>query len=253
MSSQRAQVTFHWAVNAKQANSNPFCFKGRQVARPLLYAQARLSIARTKISYTGSYTARQFAFVLCIQHVKFGLGRILFRLVFVCLSVCVNFRYGAVQGLMMNETQSFFSLIGRLGIAAFFIIVGAMKLIEPSQLLLVQNAINDTLSPSGLVLDDVSLLVLAYFIAGAEIVGGLFILTGYMGRFAASFLCLFTLIAAVFYHLPSATELGLSVAADQGQLSELMKNFCIAGGLIYLSVTGPGIFSIERRIPFADP
>ncbi len=69
-----------------------------------------------------------------------------------------------------------------------------------------------------------------------EIGAGLMLLTGFMARFAAKMLFVFTLIATVFFH---------NNFADQMQLMMALKNLAIMGGLLLVMMHGSGPMSLR--------
>lgn len=71
-----------------------------------------------------------------------------------------------------------------------------------------------------------------------EVAGGLALIIGWKTQWSAYALAAFTLVAAFIFH---------SNLADQMQMIMFMKNIAITGGLLLLSVTGAGQFSIDGR------
>lgn len=71
-----------------------------------------------------------------------------------------------------------------------------------------------------------------------EIGGGLAVILGFQTRIAALALGLFSIVAALIFH---------ANIADQGQLTNLMKNFTIAGGFLLLAIHGAGPLSLDNR------
>lgn len=71
-----------------------------------------------------------------------------------------------------------------------------------------------------------------------ELGGGLALLAGFMTRWAALALALFTVLAALLFHFD---------LADQGHQIQFMKNLAIAGGLMSLAVAGPGAYALGKN------
>jgi putative oxidoreductase len=71
-----------------------------------------------------------------------------------------------------------------------------------------------------------------------EVIAGLAILVGFKTRISAFLLAGFCIVTAVLFHY---------VPADQMQMTMLMKNFAIAGGLLILARFGAGEFSVDGR------
>ena len=127
----------------------------------------------------------------------------------------------------MNTSTSFAPALGRLLLAAIFLISGFGKLADPAGTIGYISAVGLPLPEFG------------YAIAViVEIAGGLLLIAGYQIRVAALALAVFTVVAALLFHLDFA---------DQNQFIHLLKNLAIAGGLLQLAVFGAGRFSIEAR------
>lgn len=71
-----------------------------------------------------------------------------------------------------------------------------------------------------------------------EIGGGLALIAGFLTRWAALGLAGFCLASAAIFH----TNFG-----DPMQMIMFMKNLAMAGGLLVLSVHGPGAYSLDAR------
>jgi putative oxidoreductase len=71
-----------------------------------------------------------------------------------------------------------------------------------------------------------------------EIAGGLALIIGWQTRWASYALAIFTLLAAFLFH---------SKFGDQMQMILFMKNIAIVGGLLLLSVSGPGQLSLAAK------
>ena len=119
--------------------------------------------------------------------------------------------------------QNLAVLLGRIGLAQIFIISGLQKIIGYA-------ATGAVLAAHGL---PPGLLPLVIF---TEIGGGLAVLFGFLTRWAALGLCVFTLLAAFFFH---------NNFADQAQAINFMKNIAIAGGFLVLAAFGPGAVALD--------
>ena len=71
-----------------------------------------------------------------------------------------------------------------------------------------------------------------------EIGGGLALILGWQARWAALALAGFSVLAAVIFH---------TNFADQMQMIMFMKNFAMAGGLLYITAFGAGAWSLDAR------
>jgi putative oxidoreductase len=116
------------------------------------------------------------------------------------------------------------SLIGRILLAAIFILAGIQKI----------PAYADTAGWMSSMGVPGALLPLVIIL---EIAGGLAILLGFMSRWAALALAGFTLLSALIFHFNFA---------DQVQSAMFMKNLAIAGGLLLLYVSGPGAYAVRQ-------
>lgn len=76
-----------------------------------------------------------------------------------------------------------------------------------------------------------------------ELVGGIFLLIGFMTRPAALVLAFFTLVASFFFHAY------WSLPADQATMQQLLfnKNIAVVGGLLAFAAFGAGAFSVDAR------
>jgi putative oxidoreductase len=117
--------------------------------------------------------------------------------------------------------------IGRLLLAAIFILSGVGKLAAPA-------ATIAYIGSAGLPLPAV-----AY--AGAlvlELGGGLMLLAGLQTRLVALALAAFSIVAGLAFH---------HAIADQNQMVHLLKNIAIAGGLLQVFAFGAGAYSLDQR------
>ena len=119
------------------------------------------------------------------------------------------------------------ALIGRLFIAALFLISGYGKAVAAGGTI---GYIEAAGLPAPTLAYAVALLV--------EIVGGLLLVAGYRTRLVAGALAAFTLAAAIGFHADFA---------DQNQFIHFLKNVAIAGGLLQLIAFGAGRFSLDAR------
>ena len=127
---------------------------------------------------------------------------------------------------MRNETtQSAAALVGRLLLAALFLLEGWSKLrgYGPAA------AYMERFSVPGLLLPAVIL---------AELGGGILLVIGWQTRCAALALAIFCIVAALLFH---------TNFADRNQLLHFEKDLAIAGGLLVLAAFGPGRFSLDGR------
>ena len=123
--------------------------------------------------------------------------------------------------------QGSLALIGRLLLAAMFILSGFGKLGDPSGTI-------GYIASAGLPLPPV-----AYAIAlVVEIGAGILLVLGYRARWVALILAAFTLASAIGFH---------TYFADQNQMIHFMKNLAITGGFLQIAAFGAGAFSLDGR------
>jgi putative oxidoreductase len=118
-------------------------------------------------------------------------------------------------------------LIGRLLIAAPFLLSGVGKLAAYDRVVGMITAAGLPLAPLGWVIAIV-----------VEIGGGLLMIAGFRARIAAFVLAAFTLAAAVFFHRNFS---------DPNQMIHFLKNIVIIGGLLNIAYFGAGPLSLDNR------
>ena len=116
--------------------------------------------------------------------------------------------------------------IGRVAIAAIFILSGISKISDPSGTLGYIQSVGMPLAPMAL---GTAILV--------ELAGGVLLIAGYRPRLVAGILAVFTLITAFAFH----ANLG-----DQNQFIHFFKNVALAGGLVQIVAFGGGKYAIHR-------
>jgi putative oxidoreductase len=129
---------------------------------------------------------------------------------------------------MNNEKlQAAAQLLGRIMLAAIFLWSGWGKF----------NAAEATQAFIAKV--GMPMPVLAYYAAVAiELAGGIALIVGFKTRWAAAFLAIYTLVAALYFH---------ANFEDRNQLIHFMKNIAIVGGFLQLVVLGGGCLSLDSR------
>ena len=73
----------------------------------------------------------------------------------------------------------------------------------------------------------------------AELGGGLAIIAGFLTRFSAISLAIFSVVSALIFHANFAEPM---------QQILFMKNVSMAGGLLVLAVQGPGAWSLDGKL-----
>jgi putative oxidoreductase len=125
----------------------------------------------------------------------------------------------------MNAETRYFTALGRLLIAAIFIISGLGKIATP-------DMTQAYIASMGLPVP-----MLGYLLAIlVEVGGGSLLVVGFQTRIVAFVLTLFTVATAVIFHRDFA---------DQNTMIHFLKNVAIAGGLLQVVAFGAGAFSID--------
>ena len=132
----------------------------------------------------------------------------------------------------MNANNNYLPLVGRLLMAAIFVMSGIGKIANPAGTI-------GYISSAGLPFPE---LGLAAAIA-IEVGGGLLLVAGLYTRQVALALAAFSIVTGLVFH---------SAVGDQNQMIHLMKNFAMAGGLLQVTAFGAGTLSLDaRRAPGA--
>jgi len=71
-----------------------------------------------------------------------------------------------------------------------------------------------------------------------EIIGSLMIIIGYKTRVIATLFSIFCITLAIIFH---------NDFSDQMQLVSFLKNLALAGGFLFLVVSGPGKISLDKK------
>jgi putative oxidoreductase len=134
---------------------------------------------------------------------------------------------GVDHFLTANVSNDVITLVGRVLIAAIFLLSGLSKVAAPSYTV-------GYITSVGLPLP-----WLGYAIAVAvEIGGSLALIAGYQARVAAAVLAAFSIATALVFH---------NHLADQNQFIHFFKNVAMAGGLLQVVAFGAGRFSLDAR------
>ncbi len=125
----------------------------------------------------------------------------------------------------MNGSTRYLPALGRLLIAALFVIAGLHKITDPA-------GTQAYIASAGLPVP-----LLAYLIAViVEVGGGILLIAGFQTRIVALVMAIFTIATALGFH----HNLG-----DQSQFIQFFKNISIAGGLLQIVAFSAGACSID--------
>ena len=126
----------------------------------------------------------------------------------------------------MNGYTRYLPVLGRLLIAALFVLAGLHKITDSA-------GTQAYITSAGLPMP-----LLAYLIAViVEVGGGILLIVGYQTRIVAIVLAIFTVASALGFH----HNLG-----DQVQFIHFFKNLSITGGLLQVVAFGSGACSIDN-------
>ena len=127
--------------------------------------------------------------------------------------------------------QSVVVLLGRVLIAAIFLVSGAVKIVEFAD-------VRDVLTAHFLPVGDALAGALVLGSAVLEVLGALSLILGFRTRWGVVLLVAALLPATFAFHVEMA---------DENQVVHFLKNFSILGGLLLVAVFGPGSISVDER------
>jgi putative oxidoreductase len=133
---------------------------------------------------------------------------------------------------MNPAAQSQMLLIGRILLAAIFLVAGIRKLMTVA-------ATAAYFTKLGFPAPE----VMAWAAIVIEIGGAVLLITGWHARRAAWLLILFVAVATAMAH----RFWEFDAAQYNNQLNHFLKNAAIIGGLFYLAAFGPGALSVDSR------
>ena len=133
---------------------------------------------------------------------------------------------------MMSGTSDALSLIGRILLAAVFLVSGFGKL---SGFAGVAGAIASKGLPAAQVFAVATIVI--------EVGAGLMLVVGWKARWAAVLLAGFTAIVTFFFH----NFWALPEAQKMMQQTQFLKNLALIGGLLMVVAFGPGRLSVDKR------
>ena len=120
---------------------------------------------------------------------------------------------------------NFLDLIGRILISSIFLLSGYNKIFNYSGTV----SWMEGFGIPGFLLAPAIIL---------EIILPILIIVGYKAQLAAALLAIFSITTAVIFHL----DFG-----DQMQTIQLLKNFGLAGGFLFIAVNGPKEWAVETK------
>jgi putative oxidoreductase len=130
------------------------------------------------------------------------------------------------------NTQSLVALVGRILLAAIFVISGFNKISG-------FDGVAGYIASKGLPMPQ----VLAALTIALELGGGLLLVIGYQVRWVALLFFLWLIPTTVIFH----PFWGIDAAQVQNQMNNFLKNVSIMGGMLLLVAFGPGAYSVDKR------
>lgn len=127
--------------------------------------------------------------------------------------------------LNSNANQSAIPAIGRILMAAIFLVSGVGKALAPAATIGYIQSVGLPFATLGLVLA-----------VAVEVGGGALLALGIKTRLVAALLAAFSVVTAFVFH---------NAVGDQNQLIHLMKNIAMAGGLLQVVAFGAGAYSVD--------
>lgn len=125
----------------------------------------------------------------------------------------------------MSSIENLSTVVGRVLISLLFILAGFSKITG-------YDGTAQFMAAAGV---SAALLPLVIIV---ELGGGLAIAAGWLTRWWAWALAGFCIVSGVLFHYEPGNQM---------QMGMLMKNFALAGGLLFIAGRGAGAFSIESR------
>ena len=124
-----------------------------------------------------------------------------------------------------SANQSAIPAIGRILMAAIFLVSGVGKALAPAATIGYIQSVGLPFATLGLVAA-----------VAIEVGGGLMLALGIRTRLVAALLAAFSVVTGLVFH---------SAVGDQNQLIHLMKNIAMAGGLLQVVAFGAGAYSVD--------
>jgi putative oxidoreductase len=128
----------------------------------------------------------------------------------------------------MSTDTRYIPLLGRVLIAAIYLLSGFGKLTAPA-------ATAGYIASAGLPLPLLGVIIAI----GVELGGGVLLVLGYQTRLVALVMAIFTVATAVFFH---------NNFADQNMMIHFLKNIAMTGGLLQVVAFGAGSLSLDALL-----
>lgn len=164
-----------------------------------------------------------------------------FYAAFVCMqaSIAERIAWGRPYDPVAGDTlapvvpRSGTALIGRILMAAIFVLSGVSKFADPAGTVGYMNSVGVP-GPE----------VLVYVVALCEVAGGLALIFGFLTRVAAFLLIVLLVLINLFFH----NFWAMPPEEATMQQVQFFKNLAVMGGLAMIVAMGPGRYSIDARL-----
>eukprot|EP00873_Tetraselmis_striata_P032545 jgi/Tetstr1/452809/TSEL_039845.t1 len=131
----------------------------------------------------------------------------------------------ALDAKTMNALQTYLPTVGRIFLAAIFILAGLSKITAIEGNVGYMEAFG---VPGFLI----------WLVIIVEVVGGVMLAAGYKARWAAAALGGFSLVSALIFHTDFSNQM---------EMTNFLKNLAITGGMLYVIAFGPGALAVDMR------
>jgi putative oxidoreductase len=133
----------------------------------------------------------------------------------------------------LNQLHTLPLLIGRLLLGLYFILPGIMKITGYSGTVAYMTAHNVPM-----------ISILLPLTIAMQIAGGIALIIGYQGKLVAFILAILVLVISIYMHNFWVYEQGMERAHE---MQNFIKNLAIMAGLLVISATGTGKFSVSSK------
>jgi len=130
--------------------------------------------------------------------------------------------------MISEKKKDALKLLGRVLLSTIFILAGYGKIVGFGGTVAYAAAFN-------VPFPEVAIILAIVF----ELLGGLMLLVGFQTRWTALALAVFTLLVSGVFH---------ANFAEQTEVTMLLKNLAIAGGLLYVKAGGAGRYSVDAKM-----
>lgn len=135
---------------------------------------------------------------------------------------------------LANILQALISIVARVALSAIFLMAALVNKIPNFQEVVTR------MEEQGVPFPQIALVGAIAFL----LVGGVSLVIGYKARFGSLLLVIFLALAAYYFH----DFWNFEGQEQQNQMAHFMKNFTIAGALLFIMANGPGAGSVDALL-----